>query len=422
MKFGRVTRLMVLTLALLAAPLAAEAQVGLLAATAVPQPVLPAARIEPLSDPRFLIVPSVSDNPATVAQTGSSRAGGPPVYSGTSGPVSWEVSAIEQNRSADGTVIQWDFELVLREREGVGISFYTLVSDSEGPQTRTSAYRSPFARRLEPRGELRYQDFYWIQFGPGMTSGFGEIPGGRAGVRLLRRFEGRDDAGKTVRVDVRFTLDPAIGDRPRVVVETTPPAGSRALKAEELASLAGTWTGYRLRRGMTIAFEVQVRPDGQFDGVAGTVVKQRFQGNFAISQNGELEYATRNVSGRLTIHEDGPQRVLVVAAAPKVGASSSVAPYSFWVRSSGISPTVAPPVATATAPTVTPSVLPTPGAAEVLTNESILSMVKAGLDEAVILAKITTTLAHFDKRTETLVELKRAGVPDRVLAAMIGKK
>jgi hypothetical protein len=49
-------------------------------------------------------------------------------------------------------------------------------------------------------------------------------------------------------------------------------------------------------------------------------------------------------------------------------------------------------------------------------------MVKAGLDEAVILAKITATPARFDTRTEVLIELKRAGVSDRVLTAMVGKK
>jgi hypothetical protein len=49
-------------------------------------------------------------------------------------------------------------------------------------------------------------------------------------------------------------------------------------------------------------------------------------------------------------------------------------------------------------------------------------MVKAGLDEATILAKIIATSARFDTRTEALIELKRAGVPDRVLAAMVDKK
>ena len=70
---------------------------------------------------------------------------------------------------------------------------------------------------------------------------------------------------------------------------------------------------------------------------------------------------------------------------------------------------------------LTPAVS-TLSADEVLTNESILAMVKAGLDEAVILEKITATLARFDTRTDALIELKKVGVPDRVLAAMVGKR
>jgi hypothetical protein len=73
-------------------------------------------------------------------------------------------------------------------------------------------------------------------------------------------------------------------------------------------------------------------------------------------------------------------------------------------------------------PTPAPSpVVAAPPVDEVLTNESILTMV-AGLDESVILAKITTTAARFDTRTDALIDLKRAGVPDRVLAAMVGKR
>jgi hypothetical protein len=51
-----------------------------------------------------------------------------------------------------------------------------------------------------------------------------------------------------------------------------------------------------------------------------------------------------------------------------------------------------------------------------------VNTVKAGLDESVILAKVTATPTQFDTRTEVLIELKRAGVPDRVLAAMVGKR
>jgi hypothetical protein len=155
------------------------------------------------------------------------------------------------------------------------------------------------------------------------------------------------------------------------------------------------------------------------------VVKQRVQGTLTISRTGELEYVTRNVSGRATLHEDGPQRVLSGSGIPTPGASSTAVPYSFRVRFADPQPTVVSSVVAAATPSPPPAPLspaPIPIDAEILTNEFILSMVRAGLDESVILAKITATPARFDTRTEALIELKRAGVPDRVLAAMVGKR
>jgi hypothetical protein len=58
-------------------------------------------------------------------------------------------------------------------------------------------------------------------------------------------------------------------------------------------------------------------------------------------------------------------------------------------------------------------------AQEVLTNESVISMVKAGLSETIILAKVKSSAGKFDVRTDSLVALKRAGVTDRVIEAMV---
>ncbi len=60
----------------------------------------------------------------------------------------------------------------------------------------------------------------------------------------------------------------------------------------------------------------------------------------------------------------------------------------------------------------------TPSAQEVLTNELVLTMVRAGLPEGVIVAKIRSSQTRFDLSTSALVALKQAGVPDRVLEAM----
>lgn len=58
-------------------------------------------------------------------------------------------------------------------------------------------------------------------------------------------------------------------------------------------------------------------------------------------------------------------------------------------------------------------------AQEVLTNDSVIQMIKAGLPEAVVIAKIRSTATKFDLKTDSLVSLKKAGVSDKVLEAMV---
>src|SRR3979411_1989690 len=58
-------------------------------------------------------------------------------------------------------------------------------------------------------------------------------------------------------------------------------------------------------------------------------------------------------------------------------------------------------------------------AQEVRTNDSVIQMVKAGLPEAVVVAKIKSTATKFDLKTDSLVSLKKAGVSDKVLEAMV---
>lgn len=58
-------------------------------------------------------------------------------------------------------------------------------------------------------------------------------------------------------------------------------------------------------------------------------------------------------------------------------------------------------------------------AQEVLTNDSVIQMVKAGLPEAVVIAKIKSTATKFDLKTDSLVSLKKAGITDKVLEAMV---
>lgn len=56
---------------------------------------------------------------------------------------------------------------------------------------------------------------------------------------------------------------------------------------------------------------------------------------------------------------------------------------------------------------------------EVLTNDTIIQMVRGGLPESVVVAKIRSTQTRFDLRAEALLALKKAGVPNKVLEAML---
>lgn len=56
---------------------------------------------------------------------------------------------------------------------------------------------------------------------------------------------------------------------------------------------------------------------------------------------------------------------------------------------------------------------------EILTNENIVTMIKAGLGEQLILSKIKTSGNQFDLSTDAIVKLKNAGVSDSIIVAMI---
>ena len=57
--------------------------------------------------------------------------------------------------------------------------------------------------------------------------------------------------------------------------------------------------------------------------------------------------------------------------------------------------------------------------ASALTNADVLEMLRAGLAPEIITAKIKASAARFDTSPDTLQELKRTGVPDGVILAMV---
>jgi hypothetical protein len=61
------------------------------------------------------------------------------------------------------------------------------------------------------------------------------------------------------------------------------------------------------------------------------------------------------------------------------------------------------------------------GAQETLTNASIIKLVKAGLGEDTVLALVNQQAGNYSLKADDLVALKDAGVPDKVIAAMVTK-
>src|SRR5215470_10341450 len=59
---------------------------------------------------------------------------------------------------------------------------------------------------------------------------------------------------------------------------------------------------------------------------------------------------------------------------------------------------------------------------EVMTNEEVISLTKAGLASSVIIGKIKTSKTNFDMSTDALIKLKQAGVSDDTVGAMLEAK
>lgn len=59
---------------------------------------------------------------------------------------------------------------------------------------------------------------------------------------------------------------------------------------------------------------------------------------------------------------------------------------------------------------------------EVMTNDEVISLTKAGLSGSIIVNKIRTSKTSFDMSTDALIKLKKAGVADDTVTAMLEAK
>lgn len=57
--------------------------------------------------------------------------------------------------------------------------------------------------------------------------------------------------------------------------------------------------------------------------------------------------------------------------------------------------------------------------AEILTNDTIISMVKAGLGESLIISKVKASQNQFELSTDNILKLKKEGVSEKVIQTMV---
>jgi hypothetical protein len=60
-------------------------------------------------------------------------------------------------------------------------------------------------------------------------------------------------------------------------------------------------------------------------------------------------------------------------------------------------------------------------AQEVLNNDAIMKMVKGGLSESIIISMVNQQAGKYSTSVDDMIALKKAGVPDKVVAAMVAK-
>jgi hypothetical protein len=107
---------------------------------------------------------------------------------------------------------------------------------------------------------------------------------------------------------------------------------------------------------------------------------------------------------------------LAALATAQAAAPQSSGPQWVPLNQSQFAPAPSQPMVQPVAPATATARSP-----ETLTNETVISLVKAGLGPETIVAKIGASAGSYDTSTNALITLKQAGVPDSVIAAMLNR-
>src|SRR5262249_7043781 len=160
----------------------------------------------------------------------------------------------------------------------------------------------PLRRTIEPRSETRLadsEDWGWVG---SSTQGFGASES-LATIASLRRFFGREETGRAIKIEVRVNLNNGVG---HLTQPPTPPASlppSKALEFSGLSELVGQWRGstHSEKSVYNIPVEVTIAPDGAFQAGEYDPVTNRFTGRLRI-ENGRVRYSQRRDTGFLALY------------------------------------------------------------------------------------------------------------------------
>ncbi len=122
---------------------------------------------------------------------------------GASRSVAWEVIDMRKDVAADGQQISWRYTIVLQERSGHDVRFVKHSRSFQHENLAPIATESEFQRQLAAQSELRVS---WMFREHPIDASRGVVQRG-APIRAWHRFEGADDSGEPVTVDVQFDLD-----------------------------------------------------------------------------------------------------------------------------------------------------------------------------------------------------------------------
>lgn len=189
-------------------------------------------------------------------------------------------------------------------------------------------------------------------------------------------------------------------------------------QSTEIKNLAGTWRGTAQDlSGVRTPWEVVVREDGTFQWSQGAPDPRSGVGTLMITGDA-IVFALGQDRGVVTISESGRGRRQMSAQIS--GTTDQGFRYGYSAELEFVGRTEAKvPGGVRVAQTSPQGSQPGTGSDDALTNEAVVAMVRAGLSERIIIAKIRSSRRSFDTSSNALIKLKGANVPEAVIEAML---